>query len=94
MEQSGTTFQDKQRRDVRIRYVAPVTVTVIMVLLMGGLIGLLLWCIAVGASGAPPALMLAVIALAALAVIAGVVLALIQRIREIGKGEIDDARNY
>lgn len=93
-EHSGTTFQNKQRRDVRVRYIAPVTVAVIMVLLMGGLIGLMLWCVSVGVSEAPPALMLAVMILMALAVIAGVVLALIQRIREIGKGEIDDARNY
>lgn len=94
MEHSGTTFQDKQRRDVRIRYIAPVTVTVVMVLLMGGLIGFFLWCIFMGISDAPPALVLAVFTLIPLVVIAGVVLALIQRIQEIGKGEIDDAKNY
>ena len=94
MEQSGATFQNKQKKDVRIRYVAPVVITTLMVLLMGGLVGLILWLIALSAADAPPAFMLAVIALFPLVIIGGVVLALVQRIREIGKVEIDDAKNY
>ncbi|MCX4371430.1 MAG: MerR family transcriptional regulator [Dysosmobacter sp.] len=94
MEQGGATFQNKQKRDVRIRYVAPVFVTIVMVLLMSGLVGLLLWSIALSANDAPPALMLAVFTLVPLVIIGGVVLALIQRIQEIGRGEIDDAKNY
>ena len=94
MEQSGATFQNKQRQDVRIRYVAPVAVTVMMLLLMGGIAGLILWLTALSAKEAPPAFMLAIIALVPLVISGGVVLALVQRIREIGKGEIDDAKNY
>ena len=94
MEQGGATFQNKQRQDVRIRYVAPVVITVLMVLLMGGFAGLILWIIALGVEDAPPVLMLLVLALVPLVVIGGVVLALVQRIREIGRGEIDDAKNY
>ncbi len=94
MEQGGATFQNKQRQDVRIRYVAPVIITVLMVLLMGCFAGLLLWIIALGAEDAPPVLMLLVLALVPLVIIGGVVLALVQRIREIGRGEIDDAKNY
>ena len=94
MEQGGATFQNKQRRDVRIRYVAPVIITALMVLLMGGIAGLLLWIILLGVEDAPPVLMLLVLALVPLVIIVGVVLALVQRIREIGKGEIDDAKNY
>ena len=94
LEQTGTTFQNKQKRDVRIRYVAPVVITVGMTLLMMGLTGLLFWSIYAGTNGSPPALMLAVITLLPLVVTGGVVLALIQRIREIGKGEEDDAKSY
>ena len=94
LEQTGTTFQNKQKRDVRIRYVAPVVITVGMTLLMMGLTGLLFWSIYAGTNGSPPALMLAVITLLPLVVIGGVVLALIQRIRESGKGEEDDAKSY
>ena len=93
IEQGGATFQNKQKRDVRIRYVAPVFITVIMVLLMLGIAGLLLWLIVLGVEDAPPALMLAVLILFPL-VVTGGVLALVQRIREIGRGEIDDAKNY
>ena len=94
LEQTGTTFQNKQKRDVRIRYVAPVVITVGMTMLMMGLTGLLFWSIYAGTNGSPPALMLAVLALLPLVVTGGVVLALIQRIREIGRGEEDDAKNY
>ena len=94
LEQTGTTFQNKQRQDVRIRYVAPVAITVLMLLLMGGIAGLILWLTALSAKEAPPAFMLAIIALVPLVISGGVVLALVQRIREIGKGEIDDAKNY
>ena len=94
MEQSGTTFQNKQKKDLRIRCVAPVAITTVMVLLMGGVIGLVLWIIALGVEDAPPVLMLLILALAPLVIIGGVVLALVQRIREIGRGEIDDAKNY
>ncbi len=94
MEQGGATFQNKQRQDVRIRYVAPVVITVLMLLLMGGIAGLILWLTALSAEEAPPAFMLAIMALVPLVISGGVVLALVQRIREIGRGEIDDAKNY
>ena len=94
MEQGGATFQNKQKRDVRIRYLAPVAITTGMVLLMGSFAGLLLWIIAMGVADAPPVWVLLVLVLIPLVVIGGVVLALVQRIREIGRGEIDDAKNY
>ena len=94
MEQGGATFQNKQKKDVRIRYVAPVAITAGMVLLMGGFVGLLLWIIALGVEDAPPVLMLLVLALVPLVIIGGVVLALVQRIRGNGEGENEDAKNY
>ena len=94
MEQGGASFQNRQKRDVRIRYVAPVAITTVMVLLMGGIAGLVLWIIALGVQDAPPVLMLLILALVPLVIIGGVVLALVQRIREIGRGEIDDAKHY
>ena len=94
MELSGTTFQNKQRQDVRIRYVAPVTITLLTVLLMGGLAAVSLGGTSVDPAGAPPfALVLVLMGMPAV-VIGGVVLALFQRIQEIGKGEEDDARQF
>ena len=94
LERAGATFQNKQRQDMRIRYVAPVVITVLMLLLMGGIAGLILWLTALSVEESPPAFMLAIMALVPLVISGGVGLALVQRIREIGRGEIDDAKNY
>ena len=95
LERSGTTFLDKQMGDTRrIRYIAPSVVAVLTVLLMGGLIGLMLWAFAIDASDAPPLPLIVVLVMLPGVVILGVLLALYQRIREIQKGEVDDAKNY
>ena len=94
MEQEGTTFMNKQTGDIRRRYIAPIVWAVVMVLLMAGIIWLFLWAFETDPSGAPPLpLLLLLIAMPA-AVILGVAIALFQRIREIGKREVDDARKY
>ena len=94
MEQSGTTFQNKQSQDIRVRYVAPVVVTVLMVLLMLGLIWLFLWAFETDPAGAPPLPLLAVFIAVPTVVTLGVIVSLVQRIREIGRREIDDARQF
>ena len=94
LERSGTTFQNKQRQDTRIRLVAPVAVTVLTVLLMGGLAALILWGFTIDAEEAPPLPLVLVLAALPAVVIGGVVLALIQRIREIERGEEDAARKF
>lgn len=95
MEQEGTTFVDKQREDSRkSRYVSSLGVTVFMVLLMSGIIWLLIFAFSSAPDNGPPlALLLALVAVPAV-VILGVILAAFQRVREIGKGEIDDAKRY
>ena len=94
MEQSGTTFQNRQHEDVRVRYVAPVAVTVLMVLLMLGLIWLFLWAFETDPAGAPPLPLLAVFLAIPALVALGVIVSLVQRIREIGRREIDDAKQF
>ena len=94
MEQSGTTFQNKQSQDIRVRYVAPVVVTVLMVLLMLGLIWLFLWAFETDPAGAPPLPLLAVFVAVPALVALGVIVSLVQRIREIGRREIDDAKQF
>ena len=94
MEQSGTTFQNKQSQDIRARYVAPVAVTVLMVLLMLGLIWLFLWAFETDPAGAPPLPLLAVFLAIPAVVALGVIVSLVQRIREIGRREIDDAKQF
>ena len=94
MEQSGTTFQDRQHEDVRVRYVAPVAVTVLMVLLMLGLMWLFLWAFETDPAGAPPLPLLAVFVAVPAFVALGVIISLVQRIREIGRRELDDAKQF
>lgn len=95
MEQAGTTFQNKQTGDAkRVRYVAPVIVTVLMTLLMAGVIGLMMWSYAVDPTDAPPPPLMVLLAAVPAVVILGMLLALYQRIREIQRGEADDAKNY
>lgn len=94
MERSGTAFQNKQRQDIRTRYVAPVVVTVLTVLLMGALAGLIIWGYTIDAAEAPPLPLVLVLAAIPVIVIGGVVLALMQRIREIERGEEEDARQF
>lgn len=94
MEQEGTAFQNKHQYDVRLSYVAPVVMTVLMVLLMAGIMVLMIWGFQTDPQDAPPLPVLILLLLIPIFVIAGVVLALTQRISEIKKGEMDDARKY
>lgn len=94
-QEEGTTFQDKHRTDTKhIRYVAPVAVTIGMTALMIGVIALMVWAFQADPVEAPPLGVLCLLVAVPAVVILGVVLALIQRIREIGKGEVDDAKGY
>ena len=95
LERGGTTFQDKQKRDAPpVRYVAPVVMAILMSALMAGLIGLIIWLYVTDPAEAPPLPLLAALAAIPGVVILGVLLAMMQRIREIQKGEEDDAKNY
>ena len=82
--------QDTRRR----RFVAPIVVAIVMSVLMAGLIWLFLWAFEVDPAGAPPLPVLALFVAIPAAVVVGVVIALVQRVREIERGEEDDARNY
>ena len=95
MEQAGSTFQDKQYGDVKpIRYAAAVIAALVMTAFLAGVIALMIWGFTVEAAEAPPLPLIVVLVALPAVVILGVLLALIQRIREIQRGEEDDAKNY
>ena len=94
LEQAGTSFHDVAAQDIRTRYIAPVVVTTIVVTVMIALSALLLWALSLDPKQAPPIWFVAVILGLFIAVGVGCVAALTQRIREIQKGEIDDAKKY
>lgn len=94
MEQEGTTFMDKQKQDTPRRYLASIVSAIVMGLLMAGVIWLLLWAFEADPVGAPPLPVLILLIAIPAAVILGVLIALVLRIRELGKNEADDAKNY
>lgn len=95
LEHQGATFPNRQTGDARrMRRVAPAVVTVVMVALMASLMALMIWGFTTDADQAPPLPLVVVLVAIPGVIILGVVLALIQRLQEIEKGEIDDARKY
>ena len=94
LEQSGTTFQNKQRKDIRIRYVAPIVISTVLVAVLAVTMGLMIWGYAQNPVNAPPLAVILIVAAMPGLMICGILFALFQRIAEIGKGEIDDAKKY
>ena len=95
LEQTGTTFQDKQKHDAKpVRYAGAVVMALLTTVLMAALIVLMVWAFTVDPSDAPPLALLVVLVAIPGVIILGVLLALFQRIKEIQKGEEDDAKNY
>lgn len=95
LEQAGATFQDKQKNDLKpVRYVGAVVMALLTTVLMAAIIALMVWGFTVDPADAPPLALVAVLVALPGVVILGVLLALFQRIKEIQKGEEDDAKNY
>ena len=95
LEQEGTTFQDKQKHDAKpVRYAGAVVMALLTTALMAALIVLMVWEFTVDSADAPPMALLLVLVAIPGVIILGVLLALFQRIKEIQKGEEDDAKNY
>ena len=94
LEQEGTTFLNKQQEDKKLHYVAPVVVSILMTVLMIGVAGLLLWGYSEDPANAPPLPLLVVLMLMPVVVLLGIYTALYQRVKEIRKGEAEDAKRY
>ncbi len=95
LEQRGTTFQDKQKNDLKpVRYIGAIVMALLTTVLMVGIIGLMVWGFTVDPADAPPIALVVVMVSIPIVVILGVLLALFQRIKEIQKGEEEDAKHY
>lgn len=92
MERSGASFQNKQNEDVRTRYVAPVVAAIFWIGLMFGFILLMTRDYAVATEDVSAVTSVPIVLCSGLSI--GILIALFQRIREIEKGEEDDARQY
>ena len=83
-----------KRNDRARRYLSPVVGAAVMVALMAWVIGLMIWAFSIAPEEAPPIGVLALLIGAPAVVIIGVLAALLQRFREIGRGELDEASKY
>lgn len=93
-EQEGTKFVNIKKKDIRIKYVAPVVAALVMIVLMAGIIALLLWAFATEPEGAPPLGLMIFFVAMPVVVIGGVIAALVQRFKQIKGGEEDAASQY
>ena len=94
MEQEGTRFVNIRKKDTMARYLGPVIAALVFVGLMGLTIAFLVWACTVDPVDRPPLGLLIFLIAAPMVVIVGVVLALIQRIKQIQGGEEDAASQY
>ena len=93
-EQEGTKFMNVGKQDKLTRYVSPVGAAVVMLVMLGALIGLIVWGFTVDAAEAPPIGVIIALAAIPVIVIIGVLAALYQRIKQIRGGEEDAAAQY
>ena len=93
-EQEGTKFMNVKRNDRARRYLSPGLGAAVMVALMAWIIGLMIWAFSIAPEEAPPIGVLALLIGIPAVVIIGVLAALLQRFREIGRGELDEASKY
>ena len=95
LEKGGAYFRDIEKKDVRQkRYIGAFIASAAMVTFMAGLIVLMVWDFKTHPQDALPLPVLLLIIAVPSAVIVGVVMSLAQRIGEIQKGEVDDARKF
>lgn len=94
LEKEGTSFQNKQSGDFRVRYAGAIVATVLVLVFVTAMIGILVWAWFTQPEDAPPLWFFAVIIGIFAAIGIGTVAALIQRIEEIQKGEMDDAKKF
>ncbi len=94
LEQSGTTFSNQQRQDVRARYLAPVAISAVAVLLLAVLAWATAWAAFAGGASLPESLLALMAISLILLAIYGVGYTLYLRIREIAKGEAERAKKY
>lgn len=94
MEQEGTRFVNIKKHDTLARYAGPTLAALVFIGLMAFVIGFVIWAVSTDPADAPPLGVLILIIAVPAAVILGVLLALVQRFKQIQGGEEDAASKY
>ena len=93
-QQQGTQFVPVNRTDKIRRYAGPVLGAGIMIGLMLLAFGAMVATIVMNPEGSPPILFMAIVLVIPILVIAGTIAALLQRFKELDKGEEEAAKIY
>ncbi len=93
-EQEGAKFVNIKKKDVRGKYMGAIAAAAVMIALMGALIGLFVWAFTLAPEESPPLPMMIFICAVPAVIIIGILIALIQRIKQIKGGEEDAAAQY
>ncbi|MBO4886716.1 MAG: MerR family transcriptional regulator [Firmicutes bacterium] len=91
LEKGGGKFMNIRMSDVRKRKTGAIIAAAFMVVLMAAMIVLIFWADKI--DPAPKGVLIVVIALFG-SIIVGVLIALVQRLKEVKKGELDEANKY
>lgn len=92
MESDGTTFQNKYEKDRKINIATAIVISLLVILSMTGMSGFIIWD--VFHTGDTPVTLLIMVLVISMAIILAVMLVLSMRIKEIERGEIEEARRY
>ena len=94
LEREGTRFVNIKKHDTLTRYAGPVLAAVVFVGLMAAVIALIVWACTVDPADAPPPALIVFITAIPIVLIVGVLIALLQRFKQIKGGEEDAASKY
>ena len=91
-EQKGVLFMNLKKHDTLRKMVAPILCAAVMITIAGAFVWLFVWGMA--QENRPPLPLILLFIAIPVCVAGGIVLALIDRFKEIRKGEMDEARKY
>lgn len=90
-EKEGTTFVNIKKKDVKAKYAGAIISALVMILLMGAVMGVMIWAFVTEPEASPPLPLVVVCAAIPGAMVVGIVIALAQRLKQIKGGEEDAA---
>lgn len=93
-EKEGTKFVNIRKKDVKAKYVGAIVAALVMIALMGCVLGLFVWAYFTAPEESPPLPLVAVICAVPAAMIIGIIISLVQRLKQIKGGEEDAAADY
>ncbi len=94
-EKSGASFKNIHVSDIKpMKYAGSIVAAIVITTLMVAIFFLILWAMITEPEGRPPVPLMIIILAIPVMVILGLFLSLVQRIKEINNGEINDAKKF